>query len=169
MKDSLCYLYTYSETTYTDLLKAGYAAEVESAKGQALRSKAAISRQEESSSSQKKEGNNSKQVNEMVMKIEELTTIVKAAQYGGSKKNLQKNQRGSQSVPTTLVKSKSAGQANQEGEKFGRRPPQCWCCGGWGHIIRECPSTGNVKWQELSDAVDGKPQHGKAQEVANKK
>ena len=169
MKDSLRYLYTHSETTYTDLLKAAYAAKVESAKDRALRSKAAISRQEESSSSQKKEGNNSKQVNEMVTKIEELTTIVKAAQYGGNKKGAQRNQKGSQSAPTTPIKSKSAGKANQEGEKFGRRPPQCWHCGGWGHIIRECPSTSNVKWQELSDAVDGKPQHGKAQDPANKK
>ena len=123
MKDSLRYLYTHSETTYTDLLKAGYAAEVESAKGRALRSKAAISRQEESSSSQKKEGNSSKQVNEMVTKIEELTTIVKAAQYGGSKRGTQRGQKGSQSAPTTPVKSKSAGQTNQEREKFDRRPP----------------------------------------------
>ena len=28
---------------------------------------------------------------------------------------------------------------------------------------------GNVKWQELSDAVDGKSQQGKAQDAANKK
>ena len=47
MKDSLQYLYTKSETSYADLLKAGYAAEIESAKGRALRSKAAALRQDE--------------------------------------------------------------------------------------------------------------------------
>ena len=103
----------------------------------------------------------------MVTKIEELTTIVKSAQYSGSKKNAQKGQKSSGgSAPGTPAKSKSANQ-NNEGEKYVKKPPQCWHCGGWGHVIRECPSTGNVKWQELSDSVEGKPQSGKAQGTAN--
>ena len=105
----------------------------------------------------------------MVTKIEKLTTIVKAVHYRGSKKGTQKNQKGSQSAPTTPAKSKSASQTNVEGKKFMRKPPQCWCCGGWGHVICECPSTSNIKWQELSSSVEGKPQQDKAQNATNSK
>ena len=56
MKDLLCYLYTKPETTYTDLLKARYAAEVESTKGRALSSKVAAARQEEASNNHSKWG-----------------------------------------------------------------------------------------------------------------
>ena len=76
MKDLLRYLYTKSETSYADLLKAGYAAEIESTKGRALRSRAAALRQEEATvASQGKSDTASKQVDQMVTKIEELTTI----------------------------------------------------------------------------------------------
>ena len=55
----------------------------------------------------------SKQVDQMVTKIEELTTIVKSAQYSGSKKNAQKGQKGSGgSAPGTPAKSKSVNQNN---------------------------------------------------------
>ena len=103
----------------------------------------------------------------MVNKIEELTTIVKSAQYSGSKKNMQKGQKSNGgSAPSTPAKSKAANQGSK-GDKYAKRPPQCWCCGGWGHVIRECPSTGNVKWQELSGAPEGKTPLGKAQGPAN--
>ena len=48
-------------------------------KVEALRSKVAAARQEETSNSHSKGGTGSKQVDDMVTKIEELTTIVKAA------------------------------------------------------------------------------------------
>ena len=167
MKDSLQYLYTKPETSYADLLKAGYAAEIESVKGRALLSKAAALRQEETvATNQGKTDSTSKQVDQMVTKIEGLTTIVKSAQYSGSKKNAQKGQKSSQSAPGTPAKSKSANQSN-EWEKYVKKLPQCWCCGGWGHVISECPSTGNEKWQELSDLVEGKPPSSKAQGAAN--
>ena len=97
MKDSLKYLYTKAETSYADLLKVGYAAEIESAKGRALCSKAAALKQEELVSvGQRKSDSTSKQVDQMVTKIEELTTIVKSAQYSSGKKNIQKSQKNSQ-------------------------------------------------------------------------
>ena len=112
-------------------MKAGYAAEIESVKGRALRSKSATLRQEETVAvSQGKSDSTSKQVDQMVTKIEELTTIVKSAQYSGSKRNVQKCQKGSGgSAPSTPAKSKSANQ-NSEGEKYVKKPPQCWHCGG---------------------------------------
>ena len=65
MKDSLRYFYTKSETSYADLLKAGYAAEIESAKGRALQRKAAALRQEETVAiNQGKSDSTSKQVDQ---------------------------------------------------------------------------------------------------------
>ena len=165
MKDSLRYLYTKSETTYADLLKAGYVAEIESAKGRALHSKVAVVKQEEmTNTNQGKSGTTLKHFNQMVTKIEELTTLVKSAQFNGNKKGGQKgSQKNSQSAPTTPAKSKAANQGNNEGDKFVLKPPHCWYCGGWGHIIHECPSTSNVKWWELSESVGTKTQQSKAQ------
>ena len=32
----------------------------------------------------------------------------------------------------------------------GKKPLQCFKCGGWGHVVHECPSPGNVNWEELN-------------------
>ena len=31
----------------------------------------------------------------------------------------------------------------------GKKPIQCYKCGGWGHVIRECVTQENLNWREL--------------------
>ena len=37
--------------------------------------------------------------------------------------------------------------------KSGQKPLQCYKCGGWGHMYKECASQGGIDWRGLNGAT----------------
>ena len=81
----------------------------------------------------------------MESKIDQLTTIVKSAQ----KIENQKSNKG-KSPKQTLKKSDGPTTSAAGPFRKGKKPLQCWRCGGWGHTSRECPTQGNLNWRDLN-------------------
>ena len=54
-------------------------------------------------------------------------------------------------TPNTKIKGSKGMKTNSHGPfREGQHPVQCYKCGGWGHFRRECPTSGNVKWEMLN-------------------
>ena len=129
LKNSLRFLHSRDTVAYTDLLRAAHAAEVESNRGRALRAKAAIMRSGESMESQEP------RIQQVSQRVDELAAVVKANQARGSP-------------------SKTNGKWKTEGPREDSEisqwvAPQCWHCGGWGHLSRGCSTPYKVNWKEL--------------------
>ena len=87
----------------------------------------------------------------MESKIDKLTSIVKAAQTNGGKPQSPK-QDNKKKVDQKETPHKDKGfNTGNTGE--GRKPLQCWKCGGWGHTSRGCPTPSNMNWRELHEAA----------------
>ena len=162
LKDSLRYLFTQPVVTYSELLQAAYAAEVEAEKGRAARSRAAnIAASPGSVGSQSRDPSPiAASVAALESKIDKcLKAVSKATQAQPSNKTGNQRavnpKRESNSAPTTPSKSKgpSVSAAGPFRGKNGK-PLRCWHCGGWGHTSRECPTQGNLNWRELSGAAN---------------
>ena len=137
---------------YTSLLKAASAAEIECewGKGLGLHSKSRAVLEVETNQTNNRDASPViSSVASMESKIDQLTTIVKSAQ----KLENHKNNKGKSPKQTP---KKSEGPTTSAAGPFrkGKKPFQCWCCGGWGHTSRECPTQGNLNWRELNGSKD---------------
>ena len=156
LKDSLRYLYTQSSVTYANLFQAAYAAEVEVEKGRAAQSKAA-----NLTNSPDKVDIRSRDPSQIVASVAAieskldkcLKSVSKAAQAPSHK--TESSEQGGQHLESNLAPvtpTEYRGPTSAGGPFKGKngKPIHCWCCGGWGHTTRECPTQGNLNWRELS-------------------
>ena len=160
LKDSLRYLYTQQTVSYSELLQAAYAAEVEVEKGRVACSKAA-----NVVTSPEKPGIRLRDPSPIVASVAALESkldkclkaVSKAAQAQTNNKGKQQlnPKRETNSTPTTPDKSKGPA-VTAAGPFRGKngKPLRCWRCGGWGHTSHECPTQGNVNWRELSGSAN---------------
>ena len=152
LRDSLRFMFQDPKCVYTNLLKAASAAEIECERGRGLglhNKGGAVLKVEASGNGTENDNPIVANVASMESKIDHLTTIVKSAQ----KVENQKSYKGKS--PKTTPK-KTEGPATTAAGPFrkGKKPLQCWHCGGWGHTSRECPTQGNLNWRELNGSKD---------------
>ena len=135
------YLYKEVDTTYESLLSVATEAEAEWLESKTLKAKAA---------SYVDPGK--KERDELKAKIDKLTAELAKKEKGGYFKK--KPQKTPSNSPTNSPKSspRSKGPDITAAGPFhnGKRPIQCYKCGGWEHVIRECSTLGNVNWEELN-------------------
>ena len=135
------YLYKKEETTYEELLDATKEAELEftESKGVSARLKAI---------GVTDKGENSK-IQELNNCIENLTATLKAnnikPKSASAPCSLAKKPNGNGGSP----KSKGPEVTSHGPFRPGKKPIQCYKCGGWGHTWRDCPSLGNIDWRRL--------------------
>ena len=154
-------------------MQAAYAAEVEAEKGKVARSKAAnVAQSPEHSNTRSRDPSPIvASVAALESKLDKcLKAVSKAtqAQPGGkSSQRTGSQKRESNSAPVTPNKMKGPA-VSAAGPFKGKngKPIHCWCCGGWGHTSRECPTQGNVNWRELSGAAN--PPREEAKSAQNK-
>ena len=144
LKSSLRYLFARPGMTYSELLQAAYAAELENRKpkgpGSTIRAAAVEMVYEDPP------------LSAVGSKIDQLTTIVKSVKTQSTKDPRDKSRKDNTWGTITLSKGPAPSSAGPfRGQK---KAVQCWNCGGWGHTSRGCPSQGNVQWRELSGMVD---------------
>ena len=91
-----------------------------------------------------------KERDELKQRIEKLTESVKAANLQAKpasprhKKSSISPRAGRQNVNERGPEPTAAGPFHGNG-----RPLQCYKCGGWGHVARECPTAENLDWRGL--------------------
>ena len=94
-----------------------------------------------------------KEREELKQRIKKLTESVKAANLqtkpaSPRHKKLPRSPRtGRQSVNERGPEPMAAGPFHGN-----KRPLQCYKCGGWGHVARECPTAENLDWRGLMQA-----------------
>ena len=148
LRNSMRYLYKQESTTYDELLQSAKEAESEWIDNKLrVRSTVAI------------EDPGKKEREELKDRLERLTESIKVAnlqpQYVKKKKSSPASprsprrevQRESQSTTSRGPGITSAGPFHN-----GKRPLQCYKCGGWGHVQRECPTPENLNWRGLQRA-----------------
>ena len=137
---------------YTSLLKAASAAEIECkwGKGLGLHSKGGAVLEVEINQTNNRDASPVvSSVASMESKIDQLKTIVKSTQ----KLENHKNNKGKS--PKQMPKQSEGPTTSTAGPfRKGKKPFQCWRCGGWGHTSRECPTQGNLNWRELNGSKD---------------
>ena len=156
LKSSLRYLFDKPDTTYASLLTAAHAAEVDSQKSRQLT--AHVKGLTESAT--KLEPSSDPVLGSVEDKLDQLTTILKAAQ-------VKKNKRPytpSKKIQTKDGKTESLTEVSKSSPRKKGFEGRCWNCGGWGHPMRECPSQGNGAWGEASGKPD--PPEPKSQDPA---
>ena len=148
-------MFQYPKCDYTQLLKAASAAKIQSERGRelGLHSKGGNLLEDEKTSNHNSWDTSpiAASVTSMESKLEQLTTIVKSAQkvtdHGNSKV-------GTQSLRDTPKKMRGPATSAAGPFNKGKKPFQCWQCGGWGHTSRKCPSQGNFNWKEQNKSRD---------------
>ena len=134
------YLYKKAETTYEELMMSAKEAEAEW-----INNKACVKSTVVNEDPRKKEREKLKQ------QIEKLTESVKAA-------NLQlkpvspRNKKSPRSPRTgAWLNVNGRGPEPTAARPFhgNKRPLQCYKCGGWGYVARECPTMENLDWRGL--------------------
>ncbi|MCG8622016.1 MAG: hypothetical protein MJE68_08490, partial [Proteobacteria bacterium] len=147
LHDSMRYLYKRPETNYDELLLTAKEAECEWTEQKSLKSKATVTK------ITKDERDDIKQ------RLDKLAETVKAASFekripNYKKKNMESPVSSPQTSPRKSPRNPGRGpDITAAGPFHGDcRPIQCWKCGGWGHVIRECPTQGNINWRELRRA-----------------
>ena len=141
LRDLMRYLYKETETGYEQLLSAAREAETEWIESKTIKAKV---------TSVVDPGK--KERDELKARIDKLTKELNKKEKGSFYKK--KTSKGKNPTPVSSPK----GSARSKGPEItahgpfhnGKKPLQCFKCGGWGHVIRECPSTGNVNWEELN-------------------
>ena len=129
LRDSMRYLYKQETTTYEQLLTSAKEAESEWLEHKTLKAKSTTIADP-----------GKKERDELRSRIEKLTAeLNKKEKYYKRKK-----------TPTSSPKDSPRGKTSNPKGSPNRKPAQCYKCGGWGHMRRECASSGNVNWEELN-------------------
>ena len=141
LRDSMRYLYKETETGYEQLLSAAREAKTEWTESKTIKAKV---------TSVVDPGK--KERDELKAWIDKLTKELKKKEKGSFFKK--KTIKGKNSTPVSSPKGspRSKGPEITAHGPFhnGKKPLQCFKCGGWGHVIHECPSPGNMNWEELN-------------------
>ena len=136
------YLYKKPGTTYEELMMSAKEAEAEWIDNKARVKSTIIN-----------EDPGKKEKDELKQRIEKLTESVKAANLQAKpasprhKKSPRSPRTGRQNVNERGPEPTAAGPFHGN-----RRPLQCYKCGGWGHVARECPTAENLDWRGLMRA-----------------
>ena len=135
------FLYKKPEVTYEELLSEMLEAEKDCcpSKSMTVKSQAAVVESEASPSLQK-----------LTQEISALTTVVKSASMGTPKtktpnpKTKVNSLKGNWNKGSNVNRnSPRKGKGPAAGPfKTGKKPLQCYKCGGWGHMYKECASKG---------------------------
>ena len=129
LRDSMRYLYKQEGTTYEQLLTSAKEAELEWVEHKTLKVKSTTVADP-----------GKKERDELRSRIEKLTAeLNKKEKYYKKKK-----------TPTSSPKDSPRSKFPNSTGSPNRKPAQCYKCGGWGHMRRECASSGNVNWEELN-------------------
>ena len=142
LRNSMRYLYKKPGTTYEELMMSAKEAEAEWIDNKVRVKSAVIS-----------EDPGKKEREELKQRIEKLTESVKAANLQAKpasprhKKSPKSPRTGRQNVNERGPEPTAAGPFHGS-----RRPLQCYKCGGWGHVARECSTTENLDWRGLMRA-----------------
>ena len=141
LRDLMRYLYKETETGYEQLLSAAREAETEWIESKTIKAKV-ISVVDPGK----------KERDELKAQIEKLTKELNEKEKGSFYKK--KTSKGENPTPVSSPKGspRSKGPEITAHGPFcnGKKPLQCFQFGGWGHVIHECPSPGNVNWEELN-------------------
>ena len=141
LRDSMRYLYKETETGYEQLLSAAKEAETEWIESKTIKAKATSV-----VDADKKERDKLKAL------IDKLTKELNNKEKGSFYKK--KTSKGETPTPVSSPKGslRSKGPEITAHGPFhnGEKPLQCFKCGGWGHVICECPSPGNMNLEELN-------------------
>ena len=142
LRNSMRYLYKKLGTTYEELMMSAKEAEAEWIDNKARVKSTVIS-----------EDPGKKEREELKQRIEKLTESVKAANLQAKpasprhKKSPKSPRTGRQNVNERGPEPTAAGPFHGT-----RRPLQCYKCGGWGHVARECSTMENLDWRGLMRA-----------------
>ena len=151
LRDSMQYLYKHPETTYDELLLTAKEAKCECLEHKSIRSKQTITCDDV----EKKERE------EIKVRLDKLAETVKAASFQKKPQGDKKKQSPSKTPassphvsPQYSPRNPGRGPAITAAGPFrnGRKPVQCWKCGGWGHVSHECATLENLNWRELGRA-----------------
>ena len=137
LRDSMRYLYKQPMTTYEQLLASTKEAEAEWLEHKTIRSKATTASQADPGRKEREE---------LKSRIDKLTAELNKRE----KERQWKKKRTPTNSPRDSPNSKGPGVTAAGPFREGRRPLQCYNCGGWGHMKRECSTQGNVNWEELN-------------------
>ena len=140
LRNSMRYLYKKTETTYEELMMSAKEAEAEW-----IDNKACVKSTVVNEDPRKKEREKLKQ------RIEKLTESVKVAnlQLKPVSPQNKKSPRSPRTGAWLNVNGRRA-EPTAAGPFHGnKRPLQCYKCGGWGHVARECPTMENLDWRGL--------------------
>ena len=141
LRDSMRYLYKETETGYEQLLSAAREAETEWVESKTIKAKATSIVDP-----------SKKERDELKARIDKLMKELNKKEKGTFFKK--KPGKGENPTPANSPK----GSPRSKGPEItlhgpfrnGKKPLQCLKCGGWGHVVHECPSPGNVNWEELN-------------------
>ena len=162
MRDSMHFLYTQEDCSFSKLLQAAMVAEAEFKSRVSAKAKAATV------DTVTNTNNNNEGLNSIQSQLDSMSKILKSAQFNKqSKANGKGNsKKGSNSKSAkTKPQPKSKGPAVSAAGPFtgGKPPVQCHRCRGWGHYLRNCPNReaipGSVEWGNLHGevALEGAP------------
>ena len=134
------YLCKKSGTTYEELIMSGKKAEAEWIDNKAGVRSTVINEEK-------------KERDKLKLRIEKLIESVKAANLQ-TKPVSPQHKKSPKSPRTGRLNVNERGPEQTAAGPFhgNRRPLQCYKCGGWGHVARECPTMENLDWRGLMRA-----------------
>ena len=148
LRDSVRYLFTNPTVDFNQLLKAAMTCEIETTSRQATKAKAMQFSEGVSESNIP-----NTEINSIRSQLEQMSTILKGANFGGQKDNKKKG-NGYQK-PKTDGRQGLKGPSTSAAGPFhkGKSPVQCYQCMGWGHYARNCPNEypveGSINWGNI--------------------
>ena len=165
LRDSVRYLFTNPTVDFNQLLKAAMTCEIETTSRQATKAKAMQFSEGVSESSTNPE------ISSIRSQLEQMSTILKGANFSGSKDNNKKKGNGYYKQKTDGRQGLKGPGTSAAGPFHKERPPvQCHQCMGWGHYAHNCPHEfpveGSVNWGNQNGEVAKQggtlPQQGNA-------